>query len=295
MLIFPHEKSNKRINFFLRDLRSYLLGDVPVNGEFDEEGEKEDEEEDVADEAEQGEEQAQDLENVGNDEDMENNADYDMRTTLETDENYELLDGERNDTLQPVEQLASLMENLNERVLTPDNTGAVASLKDSFEALEGTSGSDFEARDSLPYLQLRREHQDSDVEMREEERDAETMATDQDNEEEEEDGVVGEDAEEDAEEEVVEEGVDEVVHVMDQEEMVDFGAGLHAAHHAMLNNRQPTHFEPYNRPNIFHFRVSIHTSHLHHLILFFTLFLKKYNLLQFTCILYNSTNHIVYH
>ena len=261
-----------------------MLGDVPVNGEFDEEGEKEDEEEE-ADEAEQGEEQAQDLENVGDDDNTENNVDYDMRTTLETDENFELLDGERNDTLQPVEQLASLMENLNDgkRVLTPDNTGADASLKDSFEAVEGTSGIDFEARNSLPYLQLRREHQDSDVEMREEERDAETMATDQDNEE-----------EEDAEEEVVEEGVDEVVHVMDQEEMVDFGAGLHAAHHAMLNNRQPTHFEPYNRPNIFHFRVSIHTSHLNHLILFFTLFFKIYHLLQFTCIIYHSTNHIGY-
>ncbi|XP_041455320.1 E3 ubiquitin-protein ligase MARCHF6-like [Lytechinus variegatus] len=239
---------------YLLDLRSYLLGDVPVAGEAGEDGERADGEE-VDNNTEQEHVQAQDIEDVDNgDEDTENDTDHQRRTTQEIDANSEFLDGERNDSLQPVEQLATLMENLNrgKRVLTPDNSGAEASVNESFEALEGPSGSDFEARNSLPYLQLRREHQDSDVEMREEERDAETMATDQENED---DAVEAGDAEEEEEEEVEEEGVDEVVHVMDQEEVVDFGAGLHAAHHAMLNNRQPTHFEPYNRPNIFHFRV----------------------------------------
>ena len=231
---------------------------MPVTDETDDEEEETEEEEE--------EEEDDQVENVDEDEarDNVNVIDNQSRTSLQNTQNGELLEN-MNENMQHDEQLASQLENLaNANTSKTQENSAESNLHESrneFDEPKGAVGGAYSERDGLPYLQLRREHEDSDVEMREEERDAdvETMATGADDADDDGENVDGEDGDGE-EEEVEDEGVEEVVHVMDHEDPVGVAGGLHAAHHALLDNRQPTHFEPYNKPNIFHIRVSTFTS-----------------------------------
>ncbi|XP_072169738.1 E3 ubiquitin-protein ligase MARCHF6-like [Diadema setosum] len=255
---------------FLLDLRSYLLGDVPLDEEFDDIG---------SDEADEDHEEE---ENIQEDEEGENENRVDLeenhgahfidigRTYHEALADRGALNSAVNNVPHRTEQFAEVAENSTIGQLTdlPLETCTLPEKSNKFFHKEFEQSEKMKRQfnddnndDATQHMQLRHSHEDSDVEMREVERDVDSVAIegllddgkDGDHTDEQSSGPEDEEEEEEGAEGM--EGVDEVVHVMDQENPVDLGVGLHAAHHALLNNRQPTHFEPYNRPNLFHIRV----------------------------------------